>query len=452
MNARQMREERARLHKMMTDLDTEIGDKEWTDAQAAQWRQWTDDIRKLDQRILRKEELAAPAPGIPQIDEITPYEQERSNSPSSSPMGTPVGDNSSELRFLEFFNWIITGENRDGRKVRGYRVRNSINDNGSSKIRESLRAAAKSGNQRAKEFIDQEDMMQSRVQDVATAALGGSTVPDEAMRPLVEAMKRHNGVLQTNATVINSLTGADLPIPTDNDTANKSAIVAEKGSVVFSDAATGQVVMNAYKHGTGIKFTLEFAQDTSIDLVEWLMRKIGTRFGRGQGENMTTGSGSGKEQGIVTGASLGGTKLANSITVPSFAHFLQLRKAVDGAYQEGAAYMFNQNIEIDLLGVVDTTKRPIWSPSTAPEIPNRIVGKQYYVNDFMDDFAAAKMPIIYGALDNFVVRFAGSMEFYNMNEKFIDSGELAVVAFSRSDSKVVNAGTKPIVRLELATA
>ena len=450
MNARQLREEREKLRLRMVALDEEIGDKVWTDAQGAQWQEWTDQIRALDARIKRKEDLEAPEPALTEFREIQPYESNGGSSDQERNLDPNFGNDSPEHRFLEFHNWVMTGENFEGRKVRGYRARPPIQEKGAETLRKSIAELAAGGNSRAREFLANE--ASTRAMNVGTAGTGGATVPDEAMRPLVEAMKRHNGVLNAGVTIINSATGADLPIPSDNDTGNKSSIVAESGSVAFTDVTTTQVVMKAYKHATGIKFTLEFAQDTSIDLVSWIMRKLGTRFGRGQGENMTDGSGTAGEQGIVTGAYASApTTLAATVTAPTFAHFTALRKALDGAYQGDAVYMFNQNVEVDLLTIVSpVSNRPLWIPSLAPGIPDRILGKNYFVNDFMDDYGSDNVPMIYGAMENFHVRFASDIEFYNMNEKFIDAGELAVVAFSRSDSRMVDAGTHPIVKLTIS--
>ena len=445
-NARQLRQERAELHQRMTELDEEIGEGIWTDDQNTQWKQWTEDIRALDARIIRKETLEAPDPALPNIEEVRTFEGPTFTPPAGGSDGQGDGgasvDNSPELRFLQFHNWLLTGEDFQGRRVKGYRVRSPIQSKGDASIRKSLQDLAADGNEIAQRFFEVENA-RIRTQLAGTAAAGGTTIPDEAMRPLVESLRRFNGVLGAGVTVINSLTGADLPIPMDNDTNMKSRIYAESAEVMFPTVPTGQKVLKAHKHGAGIKYTIEFAQDTSLELTSWVMRKLGNQFGRGQGENMTVGDGSNKEWGIVTRAPRAGAKLANSVTAPAFSHFMQVRKAVDAAYQGEARYMFNQNTEIDLLSVTDANNRPMWTPSTAPALPANIAGKPYTVNDFMDDYGAGNTPMIYGWMGAFAVRFAGDITFYNMNEKFIDSGELAVVAWSRSDSDLIDAGTVP---------
>jgi HK97 family phage major capsid protein len=71
---------------------------------------------------------------------------------------------------------------------------------------------------------------------VGSGSIGGFTVKDEMMRSLEVSLLAFGGMRQA-ATVIRTETGADLPWPTMNDTANKGRIIGENS--VFTNTDVG---------------------------------------------------------------------------------------------------------------------------------------------------------------------------------------------------------------------
>ncbi len=134
---------------------------------------------------------------------------------------------------------------------------------------------------------------EERAQNTLAGASGGFAVaPDVSMYgQIVEAMKFFGGVEAFGATVLNTGTGADLPIATDDDTSNTGAIVAEEGSHTGGgDVAMGQKTLKAFLFSSKIiKFSMQLEQDASFPLVPYLARKIGTRLGRVQNTKFPTG-------------------------------------------------------------------------------------------------------------------------------------------------------------------
>src|SRR3990167_1448998 len=140
-------------------------------------------------------------------------------------------------------------------------------------------------------------MLQSerRTMNTLSAAAGGySVAPDTSMYGrVIEALKFFGGIEAFGATVLVTSTGADLPIATDDDTANVGAIVAEEGSHTGgTDVTMGQKVLKAYLYSSKIiKFSIQLVQDGSFDIEGYLGRKIVTRIGRILNTHQTTGTG-----------------------------------------------------------------------------------------------------------------------------------------------------------------
>jgi HK97 family phage major capsid protein len=108
------------------------------------------------------------------------------------------------------------------------------------------------------------------------------------------------------ATVIRTDTGAALPIPTSDDTSNKGAILGENTAASEVDVSFGQLVLDAYKYSSKyVLVSVEFLQDSSINVAEFIGKALGERIGRIQNDHFTTGTGSSQPNGIVTAATLG---------------------------------------------------------------------------------------------------------------------------------------------------
>lgn len=279
-------------------------------------------------------------------------------------------------------------------------------------------------------------------QGVGSGGAGGYTVPDEAMRPIVEAMKAFGG-MRAVATIVPTLSGADLPIPTDNDTAVEGEIIAENNDHNDGDITFGQVVLQSFLYSSKVvKVSRQLLQDSSVDLNVYIGRKLGQRLGRIQNRHFTTGDGTSKPRGIVTAATQGGATTA-SATAVSYDEAVDLMHSVDPAYQQNGRWMLN----FTSLGVIrklkDSANMPVWAPM-ANGMPDTILGRPYVINQNMPDVASAQKAIIYGDLSNYHIRDAGNVILLRLEERYAEKLQVGFLAFLRSDGDLVDAGTNPV--------
>lgn len=83
-----------------------------------------------------------------------------------------------------------------------------------------------------------------------------------------------------------------------------------------------------------VRFSVELLQDSDLNLVAFLERKLSERVGRRESIVYTTGTGTAQPQGIVTGAVSGVT--AGSATAVTADELLDLIHSVDPAYRQPA--------------------------------------------------------------------------------------------------------------------
>ena len=149
----------------------------------------------------------------------------------------------------------------------------------------------------------------SRIENAAavgTGGAGGYTVPAAFRDKFVEVQKQF-GTMLREAEVIETDTGANLPWPTNDDTGNVGAILAENTAVTEQDFTFGTAALDAYMYTSKmVRASLQFLQDTMLPEA-WLAKKLGERVGRILSQHFTTGTGTNQPDGIVTSAGVGVT-------------------------------------------------------------------------------------------------------------------------------------------------
>jgi len=285
-------------------------------------------------------------------------------------------------------------------------------------------------------------------QIVGTGNLGGYTVPDEGMKTVVEAMLFIGGVRRSRATVLSTATGADLPIPTDNDTSQVGQRLSEQTEETnVVDIAVGQVVLKAFKYSSKIvKASIEFMQDTSLNPDQWIMQRMGKRIGRVLNDDFTYGPGSTTgPEGIQWYSTLGLT--AASASTIAWTELVDLEHSVDVSYRTGAEFMMHDSTVKILKKIVDGSNRLIWLPGLAVREPDTILGYPYVVNNDQDEVGAAKHSLLFGDFSTYHIRDVKQFAVVRLVERYVEFGLIGYIGFARHDGRLVDAGTNPIKHL-----
>jgi HK97 family phage major capsid protein len=288
-----------------------------------------------------------------------------------------------------------------------------------------------------------------RDQVVGTGISGGFIVPPDFQRTLVEAMLLYGGV-RANATIARTDAGADLPVPTVNDTAQVGAILAETGVAPAQDiGAFGQVVLHSYMYTSKmIRASIQLLQDSFFPLDDWLARVLGTRIGRIQNTHFTVGTGTGQPNGIVTAATLGKTCLTGQTLTILYADLIDLVSSVDPAYRVTGKFMMSDKTLSVLRKITDAQNRPLfYSQATSgmsTALPDNLLGYPFVINQDMAVPAANAKTILFGALDRYFVRDAGDLILIRLDERYMDQLEVGFMGVLRSDGNLIDAATHPV--------
>lgn len=284
---------------------------------------------------------------------------------------------------------------------------------------------------------------EQRAQGVATDVGGGFLVPQGFYAQVVSARQRYGGMRRSRATVLNTTTGEDLPIPTDNDTGNTGALLAENTQVTEQDVTVGQVVLRSYTYTSRlVRVSLKLLRDSAFNIDSWLSMKLGERIGRILNTHFTTGDGASKPHGVVPMATLGVTGAsATSITLDEL---YSLKHSVNPDYRDAAEWMFNDSSLLKIKQLKDGDGRTLWQPGMADGSPNTIDGDSYVVNQQMASMAADAKSVLYGDFANYFIRDVGGITLLRLEERYADYLQVGFLAFSDHDGVLVDAGTNPI--------
>ncbi len=281
----------------------------------------------------------------------------------------------------------------------------------------------------------------------STTTTGGYTVPDALMQALEVSLLAFGGMRQV-ATIIRTATGGPLPVPTTNDTAQKGRLLAENTAATETEMTFGQVVFDAYKYSSdSVLASVEFLQDTSIDVASFLGSALGNRIARLQSDHFTTGTGSSQPNGVVTAAGSGVTGVADP---PTYDNIIDLIHSVDPAYRANARFMFNDATLKTLKKIKvlqysgDTSGIPLWQPSLVAGQPDQIHGFPYVVNQSMASPGSSAKKILFGDFSKYWIRDVRQVELMRLNELYAAQHSVGFLAFARSDGDLIDAGTDPV--------
>lgn len=284
-----------------------------------------------------------------------------------------------------------------------------------------------------------------RAQSTAVDTAGGYVVPDGQMQAIVEARLFYGGMRQSRATTITTQTGANIPVPTDNDTTNTGALIGENTQQSQQDVTFGQKTLNAYMYTSKIILvSRQLLTDAGFPIQPYLTRKFGQRLGRIQNTHFTTGDAASKPEGVVTGSTSGVSGASGQTTSFIYNDFVNLEHSVDRDYRENAQYMTSDTGLKAIKLLKDGEGRPLWVPGLALRQPDSILGYNYIVNNDVAVPAASAKSLLFGDFSQYYIRDVAEIMVLRLDERYADSLQVGFLAFARSDGKLMDAGTHPI--------
>ncbi|MBB6191191.1 HK97 family phage major capsid protein [Sphingobium wenxiniae] len=263
-----------------------------------------------------------------------------------------------------------------------------------------------------------------RVQIAGTASAGGYTVPKDLANEIVKTMKDWGPMY--DGTIVRDITtgsGNEFDIPTNDDTGNSASALSEGADLPddnSGDLEFGQKRLDAYVDATPwVKLSFELLQDSVFNLEEFLAEALGERLGRRANGRLTTGTGTGQANGVLTASTLG--KTAASATAIAADELIELQHSVRAPYRRSpkCRWMFADTTLLAIRKLKDGEGNYLWTMGDVRVgAPSMLLDHPYSINDDVPSIAASAKSILFGDFSRYWVRKVGSPLIGTVRERF----------------------------------
>lgn len=280
-------------------------------------------------------------------------------------------------------------------------------------------------------------------------AAGGYTVPKEFLQRMTEAQVSFGGLLAL-AEIIDTATGAPISWPSNDDTSNKGAILAENTQVTEQDLVFGSVALGGHMYTSKmIRVSRQLLQDSAFNLEAFVAAKQGERIGRAAAEHFAVGTGTGQPQGLVTGL----TKTVTTATVGKIGYddLVDLEHNIDPAYRGRAQYVLADSAVREIRKLKDSQNRPLWVPAMAGGVPSTINGQPYTVDNSFAAVGLGSKSVVYGDIKAaYTVRRIAGAQTLRLAERYADYLQIGFLGFQRLDGKVTDTSAASTLTVKAA--
>lgn len=271
---------------------------------------------------------------------------------------------------------------------------------------------------------------QLRAMGVSVDAKGGFLVPKTFSNKIITSLQ--DRAVMLDPTLVNYLAtdgGAPIFFPKFDDDA-KAVIVGENTTIDKDDLTFGQAELGAYKYTSKIiPVSRELLEDAAIDVADLISKAVAARIARGVNEHLTTGSGNGQPEGIVTAAIVGKVSaVANAITADEL---IDLMHSVKAGYRNTSKFMFGDATVSGIRKLKDGNGGYIWQPGMSLTNPETVFGRAFVINPDMPAMATGAKSVLFGDFSAYTVRQARGIEVRRLDERYADSDQVGFLALGR---------------------
>jgi HK97 family phage major capsid protein len=287
--------------------------------------------------------------------------------------------------------------------------------------------------------IAQGELRSHEFRAALTPTSGSGVVPYTFYDRVFEILKNTNPLFETS-TLITTDGGNSLQIP--QVTAYSTATIKSAGSAIDeSNPTLASINLGAFKYSFLVNLSNELIQDSGVDLLGLIADISGREMAFDVGNGLTNGTGTVQPTGIVTAAGsavTGGTGVSGA---PTYENLVDLAYSVAGNNRSSYGWNMNSTGLAAIRKIKDGAGNYIFTPSASVDGRDLLLGTRIYENPSMPDVAVGAKSIIYGKLDDFVVRQAGGIQVATSTDYAFNSDVTTFRVLWRGDSNLAATGS-----------
>jgi HK97 family phage major capsid protein len=265
---------------------------------------------------------------------------------------------------------------------------------------------------------------------------------------IVQHLVETSSLMAAGATVVTTSTGEDLVIPKSTGFVTTN-LIGEGASITESDPTLSTVTLKAFKYANYFEISQELANDTPVNLLDFLARQAALSLGlgaNGYGDDIVNGTGTTQPRGLLLDAATGvtgpagtGTTLGTQGTANQGTDALwNLVGSVAEPYASApsSAFLLRNASDIVVRKLRDTTGQPVQGLGTR----GSILGYPSYLDPFMPAMANTAESIAFGDMSKYFIRIVNGVRFERSDEFRFQDDLVAFRCILRLDGALVDTG------------
>lgn len=279
-----------------------------------------------------------------------------------------------------------------------------------------------------------------------TGSEGGYTAPTTVAVSVADALKQYSSVRRVG-TVMVTAAGQNITYPSSDGRDEVGEQLDQNAASSLADITFGAAALNTFKYGSKvITVPMELVQDSSIDLVGFLERRIAARIGRITNAKFTTGAGTTEPLGIATAATAGKVGASGQTSTVTHDDLVSLIGSVDPEYRDSlqSGWMMRDTTLTAIAELKDSNGRPlklVKYGSRAAGTPTTLLGYPVETNPDMPAMSAGAKSILFGDFSSYVVRDVADVRIFRMEDSaFTTKGQIGFLGVARAGGSYVDIG------------
>lgn len=261
-------------------------------------------------------------------------------------------------------------------------------------------------------------------------AKGGYTVPVKYRNRVLEILHTM-GRTRSISSVIRTTSTEKFPIEASTPV---FGWVDELGTYTKTDTSFGQGQLDAYKLGGIIQISEELLQDSAINIEEYLARKIALGMDNLEKVAFTTGNGTLKPTGYVTGLTAGTNSTTTAVAAITADELFDIWHDLKEEYRPNATWRMNDSTLKAISMLKDGSGVYIY-PTLRDGSKPTLFGRPIVLDDTLPDMATGAKFLVVGDFSYYQIGDRGAMTIQRLNELYAEDGMIGYKVTARVDGK-----------------
>lgn len=273
----------------------------------------------------------------------------------------------------------------------------------------------------------------------------GAIIPKTIANKIIEKVKEKAPIYELT-TKFNTKGELVFPVYDDSEQRITTAYADEFSELTSTAFKFTSVTLKGYLAATLCKISRSLINNSDIDLVSYAVSKMAESISEFLREQLITGT-TGKMTGLMSTTNTVTAAAQAAITADEL---IDIQMTIPQALQSGCIWLMSRNTFKAIRKLKDGDGNYLLNRDATKAFGWEILGNRVYIDEFMPDMEAGKMPIIYGDISGLYVKIVENPTIDILREKYAEQHAIGLNAWLEMDSKIVE--PQKIVALKMAAA